>query len=1334
MFQLPIVALSMRAPLFKSVFQSILFACLVAFVGSTALAQAGPTGTFSGTVTDPQNAVVPSVNVTIRNVATNQTRTQTTTEDGRYVFTTLPVGIYEATFEKEGFGKLVYPDIEIEAAVPRTIDVALTVGEASAVVNVTSEAPLIQPESVTTSRQITGEEITQVPTSTRSFTQLTTAAAGVSADLAPVAVNGNGNISPSVNGTRTTATSLYFNGIDATNITSNEGSLTDNIAPAPETLQEVKLQTSLYDASTGRSGGGNFQLVTRQGGNRVTGNVYYYGQNKRFTANEFFIKNEGLEKPAATRNEVGFTLGGPVIKDKFFAFGGYQFTNARTGFVPTARSTTVLPFALTYLTGERNAQNVADAFNRARDEYLVSRNIRTTINGVEYTRLCTGLGAGQTVQSGCLTAADISPVALRILNLRNPVTGGFVLPTPRSSNIRDAIGFDRSNRSTTGTTIGVIGRSLPFGTTSVFGGTGVTSRTIFEDNPLVDQLNVEESEFEQHQVNLRLDGSLTQKDILSGTFFFANFPGLDSFPDPSSLTSPFTLRRADKARALATSYTRIITPTLTNELRFGYFSLDNTRSLDDPFLTEEFTNSAVGIINPAERFDASPGTLRLGHFIGRNNLARFSFGGPNDSFNKRKQTTFSLADNISYVTGRHSLKFGGEFRRYAFNNNLPEEQATEFEKFDSITQLLTGNATEADTQYGLTEKSFRFSDIGAYITDDWKVSRNLTLNIGLRYEFFGLPTEKDGRIGNFDFTGFEQCFQPTGGTNAVCDNIAPGFIVPKNVQTTGLAGVDSAIGVTRTVDNKHTLNGQDKNNFAPRFGAAYKVNDKFVIRGGYGLFYDRPSGAFINTVFSNYPFLREVEITVPSGGVPIANAFVAVPTTTALNNFLPFRVTRTAGATGSYVIRDATGTAFDPRGTSTGAETGNIAETFEFRAIDRDLSTPYVHQFNVGFQYEIVRDLLFEARYIGTRGRNLLQAVAFNQSYDLNDPNTPEQIFERFNQAYIRAGSPNGALNAGATARERGVGRAFGFFNPVLGRLDYNLANANGAVINFEARVPLLGFNVPEAVLLTNGAYSDYDSAQFILSKRFSNNLQFNIAYTFSKSIDVLSSDPGSTAGGGRPDVPNSGFVVQGDQRNLEANRGLSDFDRTHRFSASFTYDIPSFGSKNPFLTGYQISSFVQLQSGTPFTPFSPEPEIQTAAQYSDLVRGSGGLQRLGFGRPNIRCTAEEALLGFSRDAASAGTPILNLDCFTSPLGGNGNMGRNIFRGPSQRRVDLGLVKRTRINERYSFDLGIDVFNLFNTINFANPEADLSDLNGRGTIINTTGGPRLAQFRARFNF
>jgi hypothetical protein len=165
-------------------------------------------------------------------------------------------------------------------------------------------------------------------------------------------------------------------------------------------------------------------------------------------------------------------------------------------------------------------------------------------------------------------------------------------------------------------------------------------------------------------------------------------------------------------------------------------------------------------------------------------------------------------------------------------------------------------------------------------------------------------------------------------------------------------------------------------------------------------------------------------------------------------------------------------------------------------------------------------------------------------------------------------------------------------------------------------------------------------------------------------------------------------------------------------------------------LTGWQISGFFQAQSGTPFTVFASEPEIASASQYTDLVRGSGGLYRLGFGRPNINCPAEDAISGYSRDNLA----VINRACFTSPLGGFGNLGRNTFRGPSQKRFDFSIVKNTRINERMSFEFGFDLFNVFNTVNFANPNSDLQDSVDFGVITNTVGGPRVGQFRAKFRF
>ena len=184
--------------------------------------------------------------------------------------------------------------------------------------------------------------------------------------------------------------------------------------------------------------------------------------------------------------------------------------------------------------------------------------------------------------------------------------------------------------------------------------------------------------------------------------------------------------------------------------------------------------------------------------------------------------------------------------------------------------------------------------------------------------------------------------------------------------------------------------------------------------------------------------------------------------------------------------------------------------------------------------------------------------------------------------------------------------------------VDYNLANSAGAVIGFEARTPVLGFNVPEAVLLANTGRSLYNSLQLNLLKRMSNGVQFNLGYTFSRSMDTSSADPGSTSGGGKPDVPNTGFVVQGNQRDLDSNYARSDFDRPHRFSGSFVWDLPGTG----VLDGFRVSGFVQLQSGLPYSIYAAEPEINSATiangQYSSVRLGSGGLYRLGFGRPSL--------------------------------------------------------------------------------------------------------------------
>ena len=547
----------------RAIAAAVLGTVLCLLLPVIAHAQGNPAGTLIGTISDPSGGVLPGVSVTVIGSTTGISRQTVSGAEGEWRVTALPLGTYKVLFELDGFKKLVRQGVTVEAAVPRSIPVTLEVGGLSEMVQVDADAQLLTVSTSTTARSLSGADLEVIPTSTGSFTHLLSSEAGVSADLPPVLTNGTGNISPSVNGTRTTSTSLFFNGIDATNLTTNEGAMSDNISPASDTLEEVKLQTSMYDASTGRSGGGNFQLVTRSGSNALRGSAYYSFQHEKMNSNDFFYKKDGIDRPKARRNEGGFTMGGPVRQNRFFFFGGYQRTQAETGFVPTASSLTALPQALQLIQGARTKENVLAAFAAANPAILQS--------------------IPKAQCAGPTDRACISDVAMNLLNLKNPVTGDYVLAAPRSN----------------GTLIG----------TDIAAGTSVGG------NPFIRQRNVVPAEFTQDQYTLKLDGQLTGNNRLSLTGFYAKFPGLDPFPDPSSLVSPFTLKRADRNATVAVSDTHILGGDKVNELRGGLFYLNNSRQLDDPFLA--LTNESMGIDNPATFYDNTDATKRLGHYIGR---------------------------------------------------------------------------------------------------------------------------------------------------------------------------------------------------------------------------------------------------------------------------------------------------------------------------------------------------------------------------------------------------------------------------------------------------------------------------------------------------------------------------------------------------------------------------------------------------------------------------------------------------------------------------------------------------------------------------------------------
>jgi outer membrane receptor protein involved in Fe transport len=1181
-------------------------------------AQGSPTGVLNGTVVDESRAATPGVTVTARHTQTGDTRLAVTNSDGFYSIVALPIGSYALTFQLDGFKTHTQEGVRVEAAVPLTINATLSVGGLTDNVTVQADTPVIQVSTAAVSRQLGTEELQTIPSSTRNFTHLLTATSGVSADLPPVGGNDTGSVSPSVNGTKTTSNSVLYNGVDITSMLSNTGTLDEGLVPAPETIEEVKLQTSLYDASSGRSGGGNFQLVTKSGANRLAGSVYAFGQHDRFNSNDYFFKQSGIEKPRMRRMESGFTLGGPLARNRAFFFGSFQYSDAESGYVPTASSRAVLPAALGRINGARTAESIVAAF----------RSLNPTFN---------------------LTPAQISPLALQLLNAQNPATGGLLIPAPAGR----AAGTDRS---------------VAIGSFGTIGG-----------DPLAEHRQVVPSEFQQRQGSIRTDIKLSDPSRLQVAYFKADFPSHDPFPDPSTLASPFTLLRSNAGQVASVGNTHVFRSSVVNELRVGFFELKNTRRLDDPFL--QLTGAQFGILNPALLFDDRDATRRLGHFVNR--AITWSFGGPNDSFNRREQTTWHIAESLTWLRGNHALKLGGDFKRHRVNTNLPEEQATEFEKIENFQQFLLGFTSEADTQFGFAEKTFEFNDAAWFVTDDWRLNDKLSVVAGLRWDWFGWPVERDGFMGNFDKS---LVTDP--------DNPVTGLVVPSHAGQTGIGQVDAAIAAAPRTNTKHTLAGEDLNNFAPRLGLAFTPHPgaRWAIRGGYGLFYDRPSAAFMNTVFSNYPYLREVDITRPSATVPIQNAFAGQFVNGRPPNFnawFPFRLTYSSSSRG-YTIFD-----------NTNAIPGNPAETLEFRAIDPNLETPHYHQWNLGYEFQLAGNMGFEVRYVGSRGRDLLLATALNEPWDLNDPKAPQFVKDRITRAFRAGGGTASAQDPNALG--------YGYINPATGRPDNNRGPAGE--LPSEARAELMGFNDAEALYLQSRGRSNYHALQLEVTKRLSQGYQFHAAYTYSRSKDIFSADPGSTAGGGRPDTPNTGFSVENDSRDLESSYAVSDFDRPHRFSLSAVWSPPL--GQNPVLRDWRIATFMQFQSGRPFSVFRPE----------------AGLLRLGFQRLDL---APGATLDDVRLSGSDPNRWFNTDALR-PAVAAGNTPRNFLRGPTQKRVDISIAKEIAFSSSVRAELRWEIFNVLNTVNFGMPENNF-DSSDFGTITNTVGGPRVSQFGIRFTF
>lgn len=1073
----------------------------------------GTTGDISGLILDQSGAAISGVSVVVKSQDTAIEREVTAGESGVFTARLLPAGKYTVTINVEGFKGVILQDVQVNITQVTSLKVALEPASVSEVVTVTATPALVQSESTQLGRNVDERTLRQLPLPTRNFQQLLTLSPGTSANLSNNTDLGRGDATVSVNGQRTTSNSVRINGVDANSIGTNS---TPNIAvPATDTIQEFIVQTSLYDASNGRNAGGNVEAITKSGTNSIHGNAYEFLRNRSLNANDFFLNSAGQPKPVLTKNQFGFTLGGPIVRNKAFFFTSYQGTRERNGAsLSNSLSFPTIPTALT-----------------------------------DSNRTAAGLGA-----AFGLPSTIISPIAVSLLQARLS-NGQYIIPSATTS-------------------------------------TGLTPLSAI-------------SRFREDQFNVNIDYKINDKHTFVGKFFFANNPTTQANYNFAGLGNGPTQLPGFGGdldlinRVLSLNDTYVFSPNIVNQARVGYSRIRVTSQPQEPFTAKQF-----GITSPTGNLYSGLPTIQV--------LGLFTFGSSPFADQSSAINTFNYSDTLSITLGRHRVRLGAEYRRSQVNfffNAFTRGQLI----FPTFASFLAGQSISI-LGSGVFDRALRVNEFSSFAQDDIKVNNRLTLNVGIRYEFYGNPTEQQGRLINFVPSQFK-----AGALTAL--SMPPnGFVQAGNAK-------NPIKGVPLTSDS---LVDNDLNNIAPRFGFAYKPfnSDKVVIRGGYGIYFDRVSTRSVNTQVLNFPFFS----LATAVGKPLAAPFAAVPQPSS------FPVIPTIPSTLGVPI---SGIFLDPN----------------FR-------TPYIQQYNFNVQYALSKDLLLEAGYVGSKGTKLLQVISLNQPV---------------------------------------YNRATNQFSLPLGPFLSSQKNVAGGIQQVQS-----------------SSNSHYDSFQLSVTKQFSKGLQFLASYTLGKSIDNYSGAAINELTG-----------IPGDQFNTSGNRGLSDFDRRNRFVFSGVYDLPKFKTQSKLVgrlvNGWQVSGIATLQSGLPFTVIDAPSNF--ILQRANVVTNANP-ENSGDVKDRLNNYFNTAAFVPSRQALFGTT----LNPFFDPNAPFGNLGRNTLRGPDQRNLDISVTKFIPIRENFNMEFRSEFFNVFNTVNFSNPNSNIAVPSTFGKITSTSSGPRVIQFALKLNF
>jgi len=1374
---------------------SLVFCLGVLFACTTPVwAQSATTGALTGTITDPSGGVISGATVTATNTATGQARTAMTDASGVYKFSLLPVGSYSVKFSASGFKTSEIPSVTINIAETAVVNQKLELGAQATEVTVQGTVETVQTQNATVGTLVGSDTVTSLPLNSRNYTQIIDLSPGVVVNVASAAAVGNGTQDINVNGMGSDQNNYMMDGATLTNYGSGGGAQSGNFPgigiPNPDSIQEFKIQTSQYDAEFGRNPGASVNVVTKDGTNQFHGNAWEFFRNSFLDGNDFFNKytqqnvlHTGNHPQTLNENLFGGTIGGPIKKDKlffFFSYQGFRQKNAlgTNGFASGfTTGLTLLPLSEPDGTRNNEAGTIPLNWNAANPpcNYNTYRGyLGCVFNGV------TGFGTNVTIHEPNQTTlsdatTNINNVAVNFLRAPGPKSGlnqGFWMP------------------------------SVPFrnGTPAVNCFTGPCS-SISVSSPILANEN-------QYLGNVEY--VLNSKNTISEKFFTSTDPQVQPFVCLGPCTPGAPEDVTYTATSLVLKLTTVATSNLVNDASFS-FQRQTTVAVPQTYLTA----CSIGVIPPLADGNCSnlngvtginpiplqiPTIEGLGVTFAPNALFPGSpqYGVPNEGIYNNGGNFFSSASNffnyfqgndvLSWNHGKHAIRTGFWVNRIQYNWILPGRGG---DLFFNTGDFLTSSSGLPDTGTAPQVNGVLVSfwslaptngnkhnqvanQFASFVEDDIKVSPKLTLNLGLRWEYDGYPSDRTGlftdgwasaaaqvNTGSF-FLGPEVVNGPGTPNNAAgtlagmavqsnyspniraCGNplapIACGLAAPANIYP-GYPG--GATGVTIN-NNKTLVHGAPIDNFAPRIGLAWQpFSEKFVIRAGYGIFYDAVyANLLANNNANNPPYAG----FIPSS---VVNSFdYPAPLSTGILGWQPrtLQVVRGSDATGATTITSDNG--------ALGLGTTRI---------DEGIGVPLVQQYNLDLQYEVAHGWVVDVGYVGSHGVSL---------YDWSRP---------INIAFLAPNAPNEPLPTDIQNRRMilgsgapGTPNAFPFNDPnntnpatqVLDNLGATSPFSPGNPGNYLGRVSYLGFGANGLATTNTDGASLYDSLQMQVRHQFSKGLLLQASYTWSKLITNVNA---SVAGGAGTGIAADGNVLSGsagsnDPLDLGQQYGLAAFNRSQRLIIAYTYELPyknQSGFSGHVLGGWSISGITTLQNGEPFTV-----EDSTAGT---IYWGAGGtafctgcniraeLAPANTGKCNVLgvCNSIGVATGGSnvarvRSGLTGGNGWINHAAYMSApcIGGTipgacaasgggtgfGDSGIGAILGPGQDNWDFSLMKNTRITERLNTQFRAEFYNIWNHAQFNPPFNNFGALSTLGEITSSSVPPRVIQFALRLMF